>query len=93
MSSRPRGSVLYTTKKGNRIGYIQSGTSMSAAALSGVVLDCLRPGGACRGQKVPQIRATLKSAAAAAAGKGHTYTGNPSPVTGRYYGYIATAPR
>jgi subtilisin family serine protease len=81
----------YTTKKGNQVGYIQSGTSMSAAALSGVVLDCLRDGGACVGQSVPQVRATIKSAAAQAAAKGHTFRGDPlSPITGRYYGYLAT---
>jgi hypothetical protein len=64
---------------------------MSAAALSGVVLDCLRDGGACVGQSVPQVRATIKSAAAQAAAKGHTFRGDPlSPITGRYYGYLAT---
>ncbi|MET0964882.1 MAG: Ig-like domain-containing protein, partial [Nakamurella sp.] len=82
----------YTTKKGNQVGYIQSGTSMSAAALSGVVLDCLRDGGACVGQSVPQVHATIKSAAALAAAEGHTFRGDPltNPVAGRYYGYLAT---
>ena len=48
----------YTTLKGNRYGYIQSGTSMSAAALSGVVLDCLAAGGACAGLRRPPRCAT-----------------------------------
>ena len=30
----------YTTLKGNRFGYVQSGTSMATAALSGVALNC-----------------------------------------------------
>jgi hypothetical protein len=87
----------YTTKKGNQVGYVQSGTSMSAAALSGVVLDCLRTSagsgepGACVGQTSAGIRATVRSAAAAAAAKGHVFKGDPlNPIAGRHYGYLAT---
>ncbi len=83
----------YTTKKGNQYGYIQSGTSMSAAVVSGVVLDCLRPGGTCVGETVPQIRATIMDEAAAAAARGHVFHGDPlHPIAGTYFGYeVSTA--
>jgi subtilisin family serine protease len=82
----------YTTKKGNQVGYVQSGTSMSAAALSGVVLDCLRPSGACAGQtSSATIRSTVKSVASQAAAKGHVFKGDPlHPIAGKYYGYLAS---
>ncbi|CAN5275423.1 hypothetical protein BH11ACT2_BH11ACT2_16960 [soil metagenome] len=85
------GACPYTTQKGNRYGYIQSGSSMSAAAVSGVVLDCLSPGGSCVGESVAQIRQTILNQAAAAAPR-HPFVGNPvtSPVAGRYYGYLAS---
>jgi hypothetical protein len=82
----------YTTLKGNRYGYVQSGTSLAAAALTGVVLDCLRAGGACAGATtVAEVHHILISQARAAAERGRTFAGDPlSPVTGRYYGYLAS---
>jgi hypothetical protein len=83
----------YTTKLGNRYGYIQSGTSMSAAAVSGVVLDCFAAG-QCTGKSVAQVRQTIIDQAAAAAARGHRFTGDPlSPIAGKYYGYeVSTIP-
>ncbi|CAN5333933.1 hypothetical protein BH09ACT10_BH09ACT10_23990 [soil metagenome] len=85
------GTCPYTTQVGNRYGYIQSGTSMAAAALSGAVLDCLRPSGACVGKNAVEVQATMMHQAAAAAVRGHRFAGDPlSPVAGRYYGYLAS---
>jgi len=82
----------YTTKKGNGYAYIQSGTSMSTAATSGVVLDCLSPGGACVGQSPAAIIQTVRAqAAAAAALRGHQFAGDPmSPVAGKYFGFAVS---
>lgn len=81
----------YTTKLGNRYGYIQSGTSMSSAATSGVVLDCLASG-RCAGKSVAEIRQTIIDQASAAAARGHRFTGDPlSPIAGKYYGYEVSA--
>jgi hypothetical protein len=82
----------YTTQKGNRYGYIQSGTSMSAAALSGVVLDCLAAGGGCDpGGSAASVRDTVIAQSKAQAEKGHSFTGDPlHPIAGKYYGYLAS---
>jgi hypothetical protein len=80
----------YTTLKGNRYGYIQSGTSMSSSALSGVVLDCLAEG-SCAGRDVAGVRAQIIAQAKASALKGHVFTGDPlHPIAGKYYGYLAS---
>lgn len=85
------GTCPYTTKRGNRAGYVQPGTSMAAAALSGVVLDCLRPSGACVGQSVVGVQATIQAQARASAAEGHRFAGDPfSPIGNRYYGYLAS---
>ncbi|WP_196073345.1 S8 family serine peptidase [Nakamurella alba] len=81
----------WTTKKGNGFSYIQAGTSMSAAALSGVALNCYRPSGACVGKSVADAKATLIAQGAAAAQRGHTFLGDPTrPVAGKYFGYAAS---
>ena len=85
------GECPLTTKKGNRVGYIQSGTSMSAAVASGVVLDCLQAGQPCAGQSPAQAIRTVV-AQARAAGPDHGYAGDPSsPVAGQYRGYLVNA--
>ncbi|MDQ1083195.1 MULTISPECIES: S8 family serine peptidase [Microbacterium] len=86
------GTCPYTTQKGDRFGYIQSGTSMATAALSGVVLDCFAIG-TCSGMAPAQVIKQLVSQASAADAKGHTWFGSPSAAgssPNKYYGYLAT---
>ncbi|MCZ2803675.1 Ig-like domain-containing protein [Modestobacter sp. VKM Ac-2983] len=84
------GECPYTTKKGNRYGYIASGSSMSAAIASGVVLDCMQAGRACAGQSPAQVIETL-IASAAAVSDTHGYVGDPTSRTGQqYWGYMLT---
>ncbi|QHC65363.1 hypothetical protein GSU68_01395 [Rathayibacter sp. VKM Ac-2759] len=84
----------YTTKLGGSYAYVQSGTSMSAAAVSGVVLDCLSSGGSCAGKSPAQVRAQIVAQAKAGAERGRTFAGDPTrPIAGRYYGYaVSTLP-
>jgi hypothetical protein len=84
------GECPFTTKKGNRYGYITSGTSMSSAAAAGVVLDCLQPGQPCAGQTPAQVISTIVGSAQAA-GAAHGFPGDPSSQVGnRHYGYLVT---
>ncbi len=86
------GACPYTTLRGSRYGYLAGGTSMSAAATSGVVLNCLRPGGACAGKTPAQIRQIIiDQAKYATLTSNHGYTGDPRTSTGRYYGWLVTA--
>ncbi|MCS0498058.1 S8 family serine peptidase [Protaetiibacter mangrovi] len=86
------GMCPYTLKKGGGAAYIQSGTSMSTAATSGVVLDCLSPGGACVGKSPAEIIQVIRAQAAAAAQlRGHQFTGDPlNPVSGKYFGFAVS---
>ncbi|MCM6764428.1 S8 family serine peptidase, partial [Rathayibacter sp. ZW T2_19] len=88
------GMCPYTTKLGGGYAYVQSGTSMSAAAVSGVVLDCLSAGGSCVGKTPAQVRAQVIAQAKAGAERGRTFAGDPTrPTTGKYFGYaISTLP-
>ncbi|SMH42168.1 hypothetical protein SAMN06295885_1898 [Rathayibacter oskolensis] len=88
------GMCPYTTKKGGGFAYIQSGTSMAAAAVSGVVLDCLSSGGSCVGKSPAQVRAQVIAQAKAATNRGRTFQGDPTRGTaGRYFGYmVSTVP-
>ncbi|MTD13358.1 hypothetical protein GIS00_05280 [Nakamurella sp. YIM 132087] len=80
----------YTTRKGGTYGYIQSGTSIAAAAVSGVVLNCFN-GGSCVGKTAAQAMKIVLNQAAVAGTKGHAITGDPlHPVAGKYYGFMAS---
>ncbi len=86
------GTCPYTTLKGDRFGFIQSGTSMATAALSGVVLDCFAIG-TCAGKTPAQVISQLVGQASSADAKGHTWFGSPSAAGSsptKYYGYLAT---
>jgi len=61
------GACPYTTKKGNRYGYIASGTSMATAAASGVVLGC-HAYGPCAGRSTTEVISIIRAQGAAAAG-------------------------
>ena len=78
------GACPYTTKKGNRYGYVASGTSMATAAATGVVLGCYAYG-PCSGRSTADVISILRAQASAAAARGHVFTGDPTrPVAGRY---------
>ncbi|MGC5225250.1 S8 family peptidase [Micromonospora sp. DT81.3] len=85
------GTCPYTTKKGNRYGYVASGTSLSAAIISGVVLDCYAEG-SCAGKSPAQVYQIIGAQAqAAATQRGKRFAGDPlSPVSGKYFGYLAS---
>ncbi|AYG03714.1 S8 family serine peptidase [Gryllotalpicola protaetiae] len=86
------GACPYSTLKGNRTGYLQSGTSMSTAVASGVVADCLAAGGSCAAMTSSQaVMQTVIAQAKAQASLGHGFQGDPlHPVAGKYYGYLAS---
>ena len=80
----------YTTKKGNRYGYVATGTSMATPVAAGVVLDC-HAYGPCAGRTNAEVISLVIGQAAAAAGRGHVYNGDPArPVAGKYFGYLAS---
>lgn len=86
------GACPYTTLRGGRYGYLAGGTSMAAAATSGVVLNCLRPEGACAGKTPAETRQiVIDQAKNAALTSNHGYTGDPRTSTARYYGWLVTA--
>ncbi|MCM6762706.1 S8 family serine peptidase [Rathayibacter sp. ZW T2_19] len=88
------GMCPFTTKLGGGYAYVQSGTSMSAAAVSGVVLDCLSSGGSCVGKAPAQVRSQVIAQAKAATERGRSFQGDPTrPTAGKYFGYaISTIP-
>ncbi|WP_431801939.1 S8 family serine peptidase [Microbacterium sp. bgisy203] len=88
------GTCPVTTKKGNRYGLVASGTSLSAAVTSGVVLQCYRVG-TCAGKTPAEVIAIIRDQAESAAQlRGKTFAGDPTrPVAGRFYGYgVSTVP-
>jgi subtilisin family serine protease len=71
------------------------GTSQAAPHVAGTVALCLGNGGTpglCAGLSVAQVIAKVRADAAASATTLNGFAGDPlRPVTGRYYGYLATA--
>lgn len=70
-----------------------SGTSMAAPLVSGVTAICYNSG-ACAAPRASSAAAVADAAfAAARESRGRGFAGDPgSPVTGKYYGYLAAVP-
>jgi subtilisin family serine protease len=71
------------------------GTSQAAPHIAGAVALCIGNGGAtgpCAGLAPPAVIARVRSDAAAAASLSTGFAGDPlRPVSGKYFGYLATA--
>jgi hypothetical protein len=84
------GSCAWSTSKGNGYGWAPAGSSISAAVVSGVALQCFR-NGQCAGKTGSQAQKIILNQAAVSAANGHSYTGDPNhAVAGKYFGYLAS---